>query len=155
MLGLAERKTVRVPTLGRHTGSCAERTQCFSVDSHVVSASQLSHLDKDFRYMACSDLTEELKRDTFKFDTNSETKVVDSILRLLEDSSGDVQGVAVKCLGPLVKKIRCCQRRHGCCCVLCVECCLLLCVTYLHFQRRQRHQDHQPAHDAHEQREEK
>lgn len=55
--------------------------------------------------MACSDLTEELKRDTFKFDASSETKVVDSILRLLEDSSGDVQGVAVKCLGPLVKKI--------------------------------------------------
>jgi hypothetical protein len=73
---------------------------------HTTTLLQLAHLDKDFRYMACSDLTEELKRETFKLDAVNETKVVDSVLKLLEDSSGDVQGVAVKCLGPLVKKIR-------------------------------------------------
>lgn len=56
--------------------------------------------------MACSDLTEELKRESFKLDAANENRVVEALLKLLEDTSGDVQGVAVKSLGPLVKKIR-------------------------------------------------
>jgi hypothetical protein len=36
----------------------------------------MAHLDKDFRYMATSDLGEELKKDTFKLDSVSEGKIV-------------------------------------------------------------------------------
>lgn len=50
-------------------------------------------------------MTEELKKENFKFDAVNEAKVVEAILKLLEDSSGDVQGMAVKSLGPLVRKI--------------------------------------------------
>jgi hypothetical protein len=43
---------------------------------HALTISfQLTHLDKDFRYMACSDLTEELKREAFKLDSVNEGKV--------------------------------------------------------------------------------
>jgi len=73
--------------------------------------------------MATSDLSAELVKETFKLDTESERKVCAMLLKLLlEDSSGDVQGLAVKwyecsfcysfsvltnenSLGPLVKKI--------------------------------------------------
>jgi len=67
---------------------------------------KMTNPDRDFRYMATSDLSAELVKDTFKLDTESEKKVCTMLLKLLlEDSSGDVQGLAVKCLGPLVKKI--------------------------------------------------
>ncbi len=39
-------------------------------------------------------------------DASVETKVVESILRLLEDSAKEVQDVAVKSLGPLVRKVK-------------------------------------------------
>ncbi|RWR90283.1 cullin-associated NEDD8-dissociated protein 1 isoform X1 [Cinnamomum micranthum f. kanehirae] len=61
--------------------------------------------DKDYRYMATSDLLNELSRDGFKADTDLEAKVVNTVLHQLEDAAGDVSGLAVKCLAPLVKKV--------------------------------------------------
>eukprot|EP00741_Cyanophora_paradoxa_P025544 tig00000383_g24650.t1 len=61
--------------------------------------------DKDFRYMATSDLLGELQKDTFKMDADGERKICVTLLKQLEDSSGDIQGLAVKCLSPLVKKV--------------------------------------------------
>jgi len=47
--------------------------------------------------MALSDLANELPKDTFKLDGgDSEKKICTSIVQLLDDSSGDVQGLAVK-----------------------------------------------------------
>ncbi|KAI0531503.1 hypothetical protein KFK09_001059 [Dendrobium nobile] len=61
--------------------------------------------DKDYRYMATSDLLNELSKDGFKADIELEVKLSHVVLQQLEDVSGDVSGLAVKCLVPLVKKI--------------------------------------------------
>ncbi|KAL9241863.1 hypothetical protein vseg_015923 [Gypsophila vaccaria] len=61
--------------------------------------------DKDYRYMATSDLLNELSKDGFKADSELEIKLANTILQQLDDSAGDVSGLAVKCLAPLVKKV--------------------------------------------------
>ena len=67
---------------------------------------KMSSVDKDFRFMATNDLMAELQKDSIKLDDDSERKVVCSVLRLVEDKNGEVQNLAVKCLGPLVKKVK-------------------------------------------------
>jgi hypothetical protein len=48
--------------------------------------------DKDFRFMAASDLLVELKKDNFKLEAVQEKKLGDILLKLLiHDLSGDVQ----------------------------------------------------------------
>ncbi|KAF1890490.1 hypothetical protein Lal_00041249 [Lupinus albus] len=61
--------------------------------------------DKDFRYMATSDLLNELNKDTFKADADLEFKLTTIIIQQLDDAAGDVSGLAVKCLAPLVRKV--------------------------------------------------
>ncbi|AQK60423.1 Cullin-associated NEDD8-dissociated protein 1 [Zea mays] len=61
--------------------------------------------DKDYRYMATSDLLSELNKESFKADQDLEPKLTITVLQQLEDASGDVSGLAVKCLAPLVKKV--------------------------------------------------
>ncbi|XP_020253052.1 cullin-associated NEDD8-dissociated protein 1 isoform X3 [Asparagus officinalis] len=61
--------------------------------------------DKDYRYMATSDLLTELNKEGFKADAELEAKLTNTIVQQLEDSSGDVSGLAVKCLPPIVKKV--------------------------------------------------
>ncbi|XP_065316402.1 cullin-associated NEDD8-dissociated protein 1-like isoform X1 [Gordionus sp. m RMFG-2023] len=67
---------------------------------------KMSSADKDFRFMATNDLITELHKDSIKLDDETEKKVVKMILKLLEDKNGEVQNLAVKCLGPLVNKIK-------------------------------------------------
>ena len=62
--------------------------------------------DKDFRFMATNDLMSELQKDSIKLDDDTEKKVVRMLLKLLEDKNGEVQNLAVKCLGPLVIKVK-------------------------------------------------
>lgn len=57
---------------------------------------QIASKDKDFRYMATSDLLNELQKDTFKADPDIEKKVTQIVLQQLEDQSGDISGLAVK-----------------------------------------------------------
>lgn len=52
--------------------------------------------DKDFRFMATSDLMVELQKDAYKLDDDSERKVVRILLNLLQDKNGEVQNLAVK-----------------------------------------------------------
>ncbi|CAN1301134.1 Cullin-associated NEDD8-dissociated protein 1 [Linum perenne] len=61
--------------------------------------------DKDYRYMATSDLLNELNKEGFKADADMETKLSNIVLQQLNDVAGDVSGLAVKCLAPLVKKV--------------------------------------------------
>ena len=61
--------------------------------------------DKDFRYMATSDLLAELSKDTFKPDSDGERRMCKCLLKLINDQSSDVQSLAVKCLSPLVRKV--------------------------------------------------
>ncbi|XP_001948086.1 cullin-associated NEDD8-dissociated protein 1 [Acyrthosiphon pisum] len=67
---------------------------------------KMNSTDKDFRFMATNDLMSELQKDSIKLDDDSERKVVKMLLRLLEDKNGEVQNLAVKCLGPLVNKVK-------------------------------------------------
>ena len=48
--------------------------------------------------MATNDLMTELQKDSIKLDDDSEKKVVQSILKLVEDKNGEVQNLAVKWL---------------------------------------------------------
>lgn len=52
--------------------------------------------DKDYRYMATSDLLNELNKDSFKADTDLEIKLSQIIIQQLDDVAGDVSGLAVK-----------------------------------------------------------
>lgn len=65
----------------------------------------MEDVDHDFRFMAASDLADELQKETFKLNPKYERRVVDGVIKLLGDKSGDVQGVTVKSLGPLVQKV--------------------------------------------------
>ncbi|KAL7644980.1 UNVERIFIED_CONTAM: hypothetical protein RMT77_004797 [Armadillidium vulgare] len=67
---------------------------------------KMTSSDKDYRFMATNDLMSELQKDSIKLDDDSEKKVVRMILKLLEDKNGEVQNLAVKCLGPLVNKVK-------------------------------------------------
>ncbi|KAG5541199.1 hypothetical protein RHGRI_021154 [Rhododendron griersonianum] len=62
--------------------------------------------DKDYRYMATSDLLNELNKEGFRPDADLEVKLSNIVLQQLDDAAGDVSGLAVKCLAPLVKKVR-------------------------------------------------
>ncbi|CAF0936113.1 unnamed protein product [Didymodactylos carnosus] len=62
--------------------------------------------DKDFRFMATNDLMTDLQKESIKLDDDSERRIVKGVLKLLEDHNGEVQNQAVKCLGPLVCKVK-------------------------------------------------
>jgi hypothetical protein len=57
---------------------------------------QMTGKDKDYRYMATSDLLSELNKEAFKADQDLEPKLTTTVLQQLEDASGDVSGLAVK-----------------------------------------------------------
>ncbi|CDS10708.1 hypothetical protein LRAMOSA11194 [Lichtheimia ramosa] len=67
----------------------------------------MSNDDRDFRYMALNDLINELEKNAvINIDEAIEHKVITAVLGLMRDNSGEVQNLAVKCLGPLVKRVR-------------------------------------------------
>eukprot|EP01127_Copromyxa_protea_P015661 TRINITY_DN4544_c0_g1_i1.p1 TRINITY_DN4544_c0_g1~~TRINITY_DN4544_c0_g1_i1.p1 ORF type:complete len:1238 (+),score=400.75 TRINITY_DN4544_c0_g1_i1:38-3751(+) len=67
---------------------------------------RMGQRDPDFRYMAVSDLYNECLKEGSKLDADSENKIVAKLLQMIaEDSSGDVKGMAVKCLAPLSTKV--------------------------------------------------
>jgi hypothetical protein len=55
--------------------------------------------------MATSDLIAALQSEQVNLDSTSQKKLVEQVLALLDDSSNDVQEIAAKCLGPLVKAV--------------------------------------------------
>ena len=69
----------------------ARRMPCAQIGSH----------DKDFRYMATSDLLVELNSGSVALDAPTERRILEQLLARLEDTSGDVSALAVKCLAPL------------------------------------------------------
>lgn len=78
-----------------------------SVSYHIANLlEKMTSSDKDFRFMAANDLMAELQKDSIKLDDDSERKVVKMLLKLLEDKNGEVQNLAVRCLGPLVNKVK-------------------------------------------------
>ncbi|GIL73243.1 hypothetical protein Vretimale_4847 [Volvox reticuliferus] len=71
----------------------------------AVILEKIASKDKDFRYMATSDLLHELQREFFKADAELEKKLCAVVLNQLEDPSGDISNLAVSCLGCLVRKV--------------------------------------------------
>jgi cullin-associated NEDD8-dissociated protein 1 len=64
--------------------------------THLPRTPQVASKDKDFRYMATSDLLNELSKDTFMVDPELERKLCGVVAVQLEDASGDISGLAVK-----------------------------------------------------------
>jgi len=71
--------------------------------------------DKDYRYMATSDLLNELNKEGFKADADLEIKLSNIVLQQLDDVAGDVSGLAVKWYSSLCN----CYKHHDIC-VFCV-----------------------------------
>ena len=70
--------------------------------------SKITDADPDFRFMALNDLLTVFtiaKQDFLNHDYNTAARTVDHVVRSLDDQNGEVQNQAIKCLGPLVKKI--------------------------------------------------
>ncbi|KAJ3498417.1 hypothetical protein NLG97_g1140 [Lecanicillium saksenae] len=69
---------------------------------------KLGDADPDFRFMALNDLLHLLttaKPDFLQHEYNIAARTVDNIIKTLDDQNGEVQNLAIKCLGPLVGKI--------------------------------------------------
>ncbi|KAI2784955.1 TIP120-domain-containing protein [Daldinia loculata] len=69
---------------------------------------KLADPDPDFRFMSLNDLHQMLTKQKVDFlthDYNTSSRIVDNIIRTLDDQNGEVQNLAVKCIGPLVTKI--------------------------------------------------
>lgn len=60
--------------------------------------------DKDFRYMALNDLLGEVQKSNNPYDDQVTSRLLDGVLKTLEDKNGEVQNMGVKCLGPLVRR---------------------------------------------------
>lgn len=58
----------------------------------------------DFRYMALNDLLSILHRSNVQYEDSIATRLVDAVLKTLEDKNGEVQNLGIKCLGPLVRR---------------------------------------------------
>ncbi|CDW55258.1 cullin associated NEDD8 dissociated protein [Trichuris trichiura] len=67
---------------------------------------KMSSADKDFRFMATSDLMSELEKDSIKLDDDNERRVVHAVLSLLDDKNSEVQNLAVRSMGRLVNKVK-------------------------------------------------
>ncbi|VDP09421.1 unnamed protein product [Heligmosomoides polygyrus] len=67
---------------------------------------KMMSVDKDYRFMAVNDLMRELQSNSMRLDDDSEKKVVRMLIRLLDDSNGEVQNLAVKCLGTVTQRVK-------------------------------------------------
>eukprot|EP01101_Sappina_pedata_P010265 TRINITY_DN6421_c0_g1_i1.p1 TRINITY_DN6421_c0_g1~~TRINITY_DN6421_c0_g1_i1.p1 ORF type:complete len:1230 (+),score=583.62 TRINITY_DN6421_c0_g1_i1:92-3691(+) len=64
--------------------------------------------------MALSDLNAEFAKDSFKLEGDALKRVCDAVLNvLLTDTSGDVQGLSVKCMGQLAKRLPAAQLENA------------------------------------------
>jgi cullin-associated NEDD8-dissociated protein 1 len=66
----------------------------------------MENWDKDKRFMAASDLMQEITMSNSSLDLHLQKKVCQAFLKQLEDQSIDVQGNAVKCLAKIVCKFQ-------------------------------------------------
>lgn len=68
---------------------------------------KVSDPDSDYRFMALNDLAATLNNGHQNFLSTDYTtccRVVDGLLKALQDSHGDVQNMAIKCIGPFLSK---------------------------------------------------
>lgn len=73
-------------------------------DSHRTKL--LGNVDKDLRYMALNDLLGKLQSQDYSYDDQITLRVINAVLETLTDTSGEVQNMGIKCLGPLVRNAK-------------------------------------------------
>ncbi|KAI0099586.1 TIP120-domain-containing protein [Hypoxylon sp. NC0597] len=69
---------------------------------------KLGDADPDFRFMSLNDLHQILTKQKVDFlihDYNTSSRISDNIVKALDDQNGEVQNLAVKCIGALATKI--------------------------------------------------
>ncbi|KAK8067388.1 cullin-associated nedd8-dissociated protein 2 protein [Apiospora hydei] len=69
---------------------------------------KLTDPDPDFRFMSLDDLNQILtkhKTDFLNHDYGLASRTVDAVVKALDDQNGEVQNLAIKCLGPLVSRV--------------------------------------------------
>jgi cullin-associated NEDD8-dissociated protein 1 len=79
-----------------------------SAHNVAVLLPKLKDADPDLRYMALNDLSQILTASQsiiFQSDYSTAAKTVDALLISLEDRNGEVQNMAVKCIGPFVNRL--------------------------------------------------
>jgi cullin-associated NEDD8-dissociated protein 1 len=86
-----------------------------SSNTQPASAYNVGHLlpkledeDPDLRYMGLNDLCQMLAaapNNIFSNDISIPAKTIEALLRCLKDQNGEVQNMAVKCVGPFVNKV--------------------------------------------------
>merc|ERR1719487_668474 len=67
---------------------------------------EMGNWDKDKRFMAASDLMQEITNSNQALEIHIQKRVCQAFLKQLEDQSVDVQGNAVKCLAKIVCKFQ-------------------------------------------------
>ncbi|KXJ93498.1 TATA-binding protein interacting [Microdochium bolleyi] len=70
---------------------------------------KLTDQDPDFRFMSLNDLSQILaspRSDFLRQDYNTASRIVDAVIKTLDDQNGEVQNLAVRCIGPLAAKIQ-------------------------------------------------
>ncbi|KAI1377185.1 TIP120-domain-containing protein [Hypoxylon crocopeplum] len=69
---------------------------------------KLTDPDPDFRFMSLNDIHQILtkaKTEFLQHDYNISSRMADNIIKTLDDQNGEVQNLAIRCIGPLVTKI--------------------------------------------------
>ncbi|KAI0023693.1 cullin binding protein CanA [Xylariomycetidae sp. FL0641] len=69
---------------------------------------KLTDPDPDYRFMSLNDLLQILqkpKADFLSHDYNTASRIVDAVIKTLDDQNGEVQNLAVKCIGPMTSRI--------------------------------------------------
>jgi hypothetical protein len=79
-----------------HAAAAGRRDSRVAARLPPAAAMQIASKDKDFRWMATSDLLNELSKDGFVVDAELEKKLCSVVAVQLEDTSGDISGLAVK-----------------------------------------------------------
>ena len=69
------------------------------VDLYQILLMQVTGKDKDYRYMATSDLLNDLRKYKFKADNDLDIKISKIVLKKLDDVAGDMSRLAVKWFG--------------------------------------------------------
>lgn len=78
------------------TDACAPFPLCCSPLPLSSPTQQVQSKDKDFRYMATSDLLTELSKDTFHVDAEMEKRLCGVVGVQLEDTSADISALALR-----------------------------------------------------------
>ena len=78
------------------------------MSSYTISSliEKLDARDKDERFMAMHDLSQDLDRDNIRLDGEMERRVVAMILKHLEDPGTDVKQQAVRTIASLARKVK-------------------------------------------------